>query len=239
MQDDLESNHSLTIGDLSLGILRSAEPKDTPIQKPLGPANNTPTAAEQTGEPTPTTTSLARIGSSPRSPEKIFWRAGMTYQEIERQLKVWWPLRYVSRPRMRRLVRSWAPGGFLEVEDGTTGSLELRPGFNPGDVERTREFLVAVTAPADKTQTAKALAKLSVMVAMRTPDQADLTMEAYVEEARAYPPDVIAHVCREWAAAEKWWPSWAELRERLEAAMENRRAFAEEMAEWDDRTEAR
>lgn len=112
----------------------------------------------------------------------------------------------------------------------------MKLGYTPAGVDAARRLLVAVMVPAGKAETAKTLARLSVVVAMRTPDQADLTMEAYVEEAREYPPDVLAHVCREWAAAEKWWPAWAELRERLEDAMENRRAFAEEMAEWDNRT---
>jgi hypothetical protein len=53
-------------------------------------------------------------------------------------------------------------------------------------------------------------------VAQADTDDIKLQMAVYARQLRAYPGDVVLHVLRSQPGMEKFWPSWAELKERLD-----------------------
>jgi hypothetical protein len=73
----------------------------------------------------------------------------------------------------------------------------------------------------------KLLAKLKAVTRTRAEDAMGLevTMETYVENLASYPEDITRHVLTTHADGSPWWPTWAELRERLEVYARPRRAL--------------
>jgi len=73
----------------------------------------------------------------------------------------------------------------------------------------------------------KLLAKLKAVTRTRSEDAMSLevTMETYVENLVNYPEDITRHVLTTHADGSPWWPTWAELRDRLEIYAKPRRAL--------------
>ena len=71
------------------------------------------------------------------------------------------------------------------------------------------------------------LARLKVLTVARATGQDDLVAQIaiYAEELTEYPIDVVRESCRWWAAREKWFPSWTELRDACEERVMKRRAI--------------
>lgn len=88
-------------------------------------------------------------------------------------------------------------------------------------------ILVEANKPADEAFIVQELARMRRLTKARPQDADDLTLmaAAFADEMAAYPIDVIQSACRKWTAAEKWWPSWSELKDYLEFRMRKRRAM--------------
>jgi hypothetical protein len=118
---------------------------------------------------------------------------------------------------------------------GTSGYDERLTGYEltrpiPADeAVEALAILVEANKPADEVFILQELARMRRLTKARPQDADDLTLmaAAYAEEMAAYPADVIASACRKWAAMEKWWPSWAELKDLLEFRMRRRKAMLE------------
>ncbi len=96
-----------------------------------------------------------------------------------------------------------------------------------GDLAASLALVDGALRPAPKTVIQSELARLRVMTKSRNENQADLTMTAaaYADALAEYPADVVADALRNWAACEKWWPAWAELKDRLDRGVRKRRAL--------------
>lgn len=92
--------------------------------------------------------------------------------------------------------------------------------------EALTEFDRFMTPPPDQVIIGW-LAKLSALCASRKRDDAeiDILIEAYVEQLRSYPADVVRHALfgEKW----KWWPTWAELADVIEPLVSHRRVMRE------------
>lgn len=80
-----------------------------------------------------------------------------------------------------------------------------------------RRDLAALFEPAPREAIAEALAVVSVLTATnREGAAADLTLSAYCAKLSAYPADVAMTALRTWADHNKFFPTWAELRQACE-----------------------
>lgn len=96
--------------------------------------------------------------------------------------------------------------------------------------------------PAPRELIAQAIAKLRVLTVRRETNSdvsADIEMAVLADELLKYPADVAISVLGDWPddkhnEARKWFPSWAELKDRLDRAASGRR-----MIEWQLMRQAR
>lgn len=95
-----------------------------------------------------------------------------------------------------------------------------------GPVEARLSAIEAVTkslVPSGDDFAAELLAELWVITAHRSNSDIDiaLTVRAYKRRAGEYPADVIRAVVEGWDS--QWWPSWAELKKKLDGRNLRRR----------------
>ncbi len=86
-------------------------------------------------------------------------------------------------------------------------------------------LLEALGEGCGQSAAAKELGRLKVLTRERNLSHDDLVAQIaiYVEELAGYPIDVVRAACRGWAAIEKWFPAWAELRVLCDERVANRR----------------
>jgi hypothetical protein len=77
-------------------------------------------------------------------------------------------------------------------------------------------------APAPVKVVARELARLRALTKMKETDAA-MVAAAYAEEVSRYPADAVVEVCRSWDGV--FFPSWSELRDRLETTVAHRRSL--------------
>lgn len=75
------------------------------------------------------------------------------------------------------------------------------------------------------------LAELSVLVAYRaqTEFNGELTLKVYARNLSDYPADVVRDALNDWPSKSKWWPTWHELKELLDAKAQRRRILEREL----------
>ena len=56
-------------------------------------------------------------------------------------------------------------------------------------------------------------------------EDTEMRLALFAADLTAYPADVVIEACRFWGRNEKWFPSWAELREILDRRVQRRRAM--------------
>lgn len=97
------------------------------------------------------------------------------------------------------------------------------------DLEEALPILEAVNQPCPPDIAAKAVGALKVRTVARKEQQDDLslTVAVFTEDLMDYPPDVVIDACRRWASKEKWFPSWAELKDLLDYKAGKRRKILE------------
>lgn len=97
---------------------------------------------------------------------------------------------------------------------------------------QARAILEQSLRPAPRELITAALAKLRVKTVRRADQSSDAAIEAeitvWAEELAEHPADVVISVLADWPddkanGARKWWPAWAELKERIERAERGRR----------------
>lgn len=81
-----------------------------------------------------------------------------------------------------------------------------------------RSLIDDALAPAADRLLLQWLATLSTLVARRAGTEADaeVALMAYVTRLRDYPGDIVGDVLNDWPNRSQWWPTWFELRKRLE-----------------------
>ncbi len=90
-----------------------------------------------------------------------------------------------------------------------------------------RRKLIELCRPLSGEDLVRELTRARILMSRtaRSDEDWDLIVEAYADELRAYPADIVIDALRYVVRAEKWWPSWAELLEIVEHRARPRRAL--------------
>lgn len=88
----------------------------------------------------------------------------------------------------------------------------------------TMNMIEKVCAPCGPAYAAHQLSQLRVLTASRERNEKDTEIMAlaYVDRLAEYPEDVVRAACNAWANAERFWPTWAELKDACDRRMEGR-----------------
>ena len=86
------------------------------------------------------------------------------------------------------------------------------------DLDLAKAQLEQALAPASNAEVIKSLVILKSLTIRRkeADDDQEIQLRAYASQLSEWPADVVAHVLKTQAGISKWWPSWAELQDRLE-----------------------
>ena len=157
-----------------------------------------------------------------------FRRPGPTVAEADRGLAVSLKRQHGLRLAINSRMEFPADGGFRVVVEGV--GLAIDPG---GSVASGLAAVNAAMVPADVKTIALALARLRVLVVPRSGSNQDLDFEAevWLDQLRRYPADVVVETLDEWPRRRggRFWPTWHELREVLEAKAAPRRAMVDRL----------
>lgn len=120
----------------------------------------------------------------------------------------------------------WAGTG--ETSRLASVRLTRKPGF---DIGRARKIIAALNVPCDERTAVVALTDLAAVTARRPEDteEADITFQAYLRRLIEYPPDVVLDCCKEAGDQERWFPTWYDLRLRLDRAVAMRRMIRRQL----------
>lgn len=113
--------------------------------------------------------------------------------------------------------------------DGFPTGYTISPAVSAETVEMARNYYRAyrdLCAPLDEDSLARELLKLRVTTIRRAEEGHDwqLTMEAWLDELRPYPADIVLWALGFWRRCEKFWPTWSEFQMLLDRRVSQRRA---------------
>ena len=165
------------------------------ISKPTGPSETAET------RPTPIGGELGRPGSGGSSQE-------LTLQPDH-------PL--TVRAQLPRPVVSYLEWKRHEAEVG----MPVRPAQREPtaeEIQEARQVINRITVPLPAEEVVSLLAKIRLMTARRSDDadDQDAQLMLYAEELSYWPADAVKAVLSTQHRHSKWWPTWAELEERLQ-----------------------
>jgi len=98
------------------------------------------------------------------------------------------------------------------------------------DIEAAWRWLQGAMEPASEAEIERTLAVVSQLVARGRggdDEAADLQLEAYVAKLRRYPADIALAVLNRWPDTERFWPTWSEIKARLDRLTWRRRQMLE------------
>jgi hypothetical protein len=202
-----------TIGSLAESAAQSAKarsipPLRTPDSSPVSETTGTP--RRELAPPKPTGIGLTKTGSA-QDWLIGMWTNGASPQEVEAAVIAGLPSALGSRLK-ETFTRDYELEGY---------TLEGAP---MAEKEIARRLVEASLTASGRPVVLGALAKLGAKTRIKGGDQGT-KIEAYAEEMVNYPIDAVVWACKRCAEASPWFPSWHELRERLEFATERRRAL--------------
>lgn len=103
--------------------------------------------------------------------------------------------------------------------------IEIR---SAAEVAQALAVAEAILAPASECLALAELARVRVMTASRDIGlDLQMALAAFVDELMRYPADAVTEVLREWPRTQRFWPTMAELTERLERLVRPRRALCD------------
>lgn len=152
----------------------------------------------------------------------------------EEALRAWLPPSIVSAIKTVWRTR---PGSAPEIwDDAYIGGYRLEGEL---DVEAAREALALLELldqRAERREYGKALGRLKSVTGSRAATAEDLALQidTMASEMTEYPLDVAREACRSSARVNRFFPSWAELRELCEDAVLFRRELARELRRYLD-----
>lgn len=99
--------------------------------------------------------------------------------------------------------------------------------IDAADLHEAAGSLALCDAPAPKSVISRELTRLRAMTASRADNLDDKRVLAtvYTEAMAAYPEDVVVATIAYWVSAEKWWPTWSELKDALDFRCRKRNAL--------------
>lgn len=103
----------------------------------------------------------------------------------------------------------------------------LRGDVPAGDLMLARQMVGQHLRPGDEAHIKREIARLRVSTKSRAESDDDMAMgfQVIAEECAEYPPDVVQWALRGWARSEVFYPSLAEIRERLQRGARRRKAM--------------
>jgi len=103
----------------------------------------------------------------------------------------------------------------------------LRGEVPAGDLMQARQIVGQHLRPGDEALIKREIARLRVSTKSRAESDDDMAMgfQVIAEECAEYPPDVVQWGLRSWARSEVFYPSLAEIRERLQRGARRRKAL--------------
>ena len=142
--------------------------------------------------------------------------------QVDAAIQAWLPLSVRSR-----IVEKHYDGPNDPLLNYSVVGYELEHGFSDRDGQESLLLMEMLNTRASPEDCQKWLARLKMMTAARSTGQDDLVAQIaiYADELSEYPADVVRDVCRWWAAREKWFPTWAELRQACDERVMKRRAI--------------
>ena len=124
------------------------------------------------------------------------------------------------------------PGRDPEVHDDPyIADFEVKGAIGADDARHALRLAALMDSPSPARAYVEEVARLKLLTIPRNLTAEDLKLQValLVEEFSAYPVDAARDACRGWLQTGKFFPSWAELRERCEEAVLFRRALAREL----------
>ncbi len=122
--------------------------------------------------------------------------------------------------------RELGSGGDGYGWDGYVIGYELTAALNGDDREQAIAIAEAALWPATEEEIVRELGRLRALTVSRDiGNDLSLVFAAYTHELRQYPAEAIRDVLRSWPRTQRFWPSMAELIERLDRLVKPRRVL--------------
>lgn len=213
---------SRPIGSLARGVVNSLGRTVTTIS---GSSEKLPTAGTTTtrrATSSPITTLPGEPGYGTRQISHLVATASAA--DLHRDPAVLLPQSVTSC-----LAAAWTDGDTGHGWDGYVGRYELTAEPPDRDLAVARLIADEALLPSPERMVLAELARLRALTVSRDQSTTDLELiaAAYTDELVKYPPDAVKEVLREWPRSQRFWPSMAELTERLERLVKPRRALRE------------
>ncbi len=202
----------------------------------IGSPSPARTAVNPTGRP-PSETGCGAPPTTEAEARSLLAMA--TPAEVDERLRAW--LKPSVRSSITSITRWRESPGTGQHNDPYTAGYELRGDFEEADAREALRLAELLSAPAAPSDCATMLGKLRTITVTREVTREDLIVQiaAMTEEACAYPLDVVRDACRAWARSEKFFASWAELRQLCEERALYRRALARALRAYIEAAEQR
>jgi hypothetical protein len=188
----------------------TARPPNSEIAAWRGPTNTDTPISTQRGAPTSSEhlTSLPAIIGNPRS-----------LALLRRN-----PAQFLPPSIRSAIVEAWVDGDTSHGWDGYVARYDVGRPLDEHDRGAALAFLDDALLPAGEDLVLTELARLRAITASRDVGQdLALVFSAYADELQRYPADAVCDVLRNWRG--KFWPTWAELAERLDRIVKPRHAL--------------
>lgn len=226
------------IGSLTRGIANTHGDRATAKSRSMpSPSTSSPTTPTDLDGPRPgssgTVVTVPGEPGSARKPvtqaEALAFLEAATPGEIEDGLRGWLPPSIASG--IEAVWRS-RPGSDPAVwDDAYISDYRLKVEIGTKAAREALALVELLDQVAERREYAKALGCLKVLTVAKHMMAEDLALQidTMASEMTEYPLDVARDACRAWARANKFFPSWAELRELCEDGVRFRRALAREL----------
>lgn len=236
MSDESRGGNSRQIGNLMPRILSSLSAKDTTTIGSSERATDAETTTGPRGTFSPTIMRPGEHGSATLTPlqrRAIAVVAQAPTGDLHRNPAVLLP------PCVRSsLAVIWADvdgsgrelggGGDGYGWDGYVIGYELTAELSDDDRGQAIAIAEAALWPATEEEIVKELGRLRALTVSRDiGNDLSLVFAAYTHELRQYPAEAIRDVLRSWPRTQRFWPSMAELVERLDRIVKPRRVLRE------------
>lgn len=224
--DDRGKRGSQPIGSLISSIVSTQRPED-----------GFPAASQSRPKPSGIITSseraLSRIGTQPGEPgsgalTSLQRRAMAVVAQAPTGALHRNPAALLPRCVRSSLAEIWVDGDDGYGWDGYVMGYELTGPLAGEDRENAIAIAEAALWPATEAEIVNELGRLRALTVSRDiGSDLSLVFAAYTAELRKYPAETIRDVLRSWPRTQRFWPSMAELIERLDRLVKPRRALHE------------
>jgi hypothetical protein len=154
--------------------------------------------------------------------------AGASPDQTDRELEASLTRLLGSKPKPVEKVTYPGEGFTVEIQDFRlpAASLETQ--------ERARQMVAKSLTPMTPSECLGLLGEMKLSTICRPEQGHDLEAQLalYARKLQEYPADVVRKVLTTQPNQSKWWPAWAELKERLDVFSERRRKLQRAMMTW-------